>query len=140
MANETIITLVGNLVDAPELRYTAGGASVANFVVASTPRMFRNGEWTDGETLFLRCTVWREQAEHVTDALGKGDRVVVTGKLRMHSYTKDDERRTSIELDVEEVGASLRYASAKVTKTVRDGTSTRHPDRADAEDRDNVVS
>jgi single-strand DNA-binding protein len=119
MANETIITITGNLVDVPELRHTPSGAVVANFVVASTPRIFRNGEWIDGDALFMRCNVWREQAEHITESLSKGDRVVVTGKLRMRSYTKDDERRTSMELDVNEVGASLRYATAKMAKTVR---------------------
>jgi single-strand DNA-binding protein len=114
MANETIITIVGNLVDTPDLRHTPSGAVVANFVVANTPRIFRNGEWIDGDALFLRCSVWREQAEHVAASLNKGDRVVVTGKLRQRSYTKDDERRTSMELEVDEVGASLRYAGIKV--------------------------
>jgi single-strand DNA-binding protein len=108
-------------VDAPELHYTNSGSAMTNFVVASTPRIFRDGEWVDGETLYMRCNVWREQAEHVAESLGKGNRVVVTGKLRIRSYTKDDERRTSTELDVDEVGASLRYASANITKTGRNG-------------------
>lgn len=121
MANETVITITGNLVDAPELHHTNSGAAVTNFVVASTPRVFREGEWVDGETLYLRCNVWREQAEHASQSLSKGDRVVVTGKLRIRSYSKDDERRTSTELDADEVGASLRYATAKITKTSRNG-------------------
>jgi len=121
MANETIITITGNLVDAPELRHTPSGAVVANFVVASTPRIFRNGEWIDGDTLFMRCNVWREQAEQMAASLGRGDRVVVTGKFRQRSYDKDGQRRTLIELEVDEVGASLRYATAQITKTVRNG-------------------
>lgn len=140
MANETIITISGNLVAIPELRHTPGGAVVANFVVASTPRVFRNGEWADGDTMFMRCSVWREQAEHISASLGKGDRVIVTGKLRMRSYTRDDERRTSMELDVDEVGASLRYATAKITKTVRNGTNTALPEQSSAEERDDVAS
>jgi single-strand DNA-binding protein len=135
MANETIVTITGNLVDIPGVRYTASGAVVGHFVVASTPRIVRNGEWVDGDTLFLRCNVWREQAEHASKSLSKGDRVMVTGKLRMHSYIKDDERRTSIELDVDEVGASLRYATAKVVKSVRNGTNSHSAGEAEIGER-----
>jgi len=125
MANETLITITGNLVDKPELRYTPSGAVVTNFVVASTPRIFRNNEWVDGDALFMRCNVWREQAKHVADSLNKGDRVVVTGKLRQRSYSKDDEQRTFIELEVEEIGPSLRYATARITKMSRNGAQSR---------------
>lgn len=119
MAGETVITLVGNLTADPELRYTASGAPVANFTVASTPRTYdRNtGQWQDGETLFVRCSVWREVAENVADSLQKGMRVIVQGRLTQRSYEgRDGQQRTSIELQVDEVGPSLRRARAQVTR------------------------
>lgn len=122
MTGEPIITVVGNLTADPELRFTPSGAAVANFTVASTPRHFdrQSNEWVDDETLFLRCSIWREAAENVAESLHRGTRVVVTGKLKQRSYdTKEGEKRTTFELDVDEVGPSLRYASAKVTKAER---------------------
>lgn len=122
MAGETTITIVGNLTADPELRFTPSGAAVANFTVASTPRTFnkQTNEWDDGETLFLRCSIWREAAENVAESLHRGTRVIVTGHLKSRSYeTKEGEKRTSMELDVQEVGPSLRYASAKVVKAER---------------------
>ena len=124
MANETQITVVGNLTDAPELRFTPNGAAVANFTVASTPRTFdrQTNEWKDGEALFLRCSVWREAAENVAESLTKGMRVIVQGRLRARSYDdRDGNRRTSWELDVDEVGPALRFATAKVTRAQRGG-------------------
>ncbi len=124
MAGETTITIVGNLTADPELRFTPSGAAVANFTVASTPRAFdrQSNEWKDGETLFMRCSVWREAAENVAESLTRGTRVVVTGRLKSRSYeTKEGEKRTVVEMDVDEVGPSLRYASAKVTKAQRGG-------------------
>jgi single-strand DNA-binding protein len=131
MAGETIITVVGNLTADPELRYTQSGIAVANFTVASTPRNFdrQTNEWKDGEALFMRCSVWREYAEHVTGSLTKGARVVVTGRLSQRGYeTREGEKRTAIELEVDEIGPSLRYATAQVTKAAA-GTSpsTRRP-------------
>ncbi len=120
MAGETIITLVGNLTGDPELRFTPSGAAVANFTVASTPRNFdrQTNEWKDGEAMFINCSVWRQAAENVAESLQKGMRVVVQGRLKSRSYeTREGERRTVFEIDVDEVGPSLRYASAKVTKT-----------------------
>jgi single-strand DNA-binding protein len=122
MAGETIITVVGNLTADPELRYTQNGLPVANFTIASTPRNFdrASGEWKDGEALFLRASVWREFAEHVAGSLMKGMRVIATGRLRQRSYeTKEGERRTSIELEIDEIGPSLRYATAQVTRAAR---------------------
>ncbi len=122
MAGETVITVVGNLTDDPELRFTPSGAAVANFTVASTPRTFdrASGEWKDGEALFLRCSIWRQAAENVAESLQRGMRVVVQGRLRQRSYeTKEGEKRTVIECEVDEIGPSLRYATAKVTKTSR---------------------
>ena len=119
MAGETIITVVGNLTADPELRYTQNGVAVANFTIASTPRMFdrASGEWKDGEALFLRASVWRDFAEHVANSLTKGSRVIASGRLRQRSYeTKEGEKRTSIELEVDEIGPSLRYATAAVTR------------------------
>jgi single-strand DNA-binding protein len=119
MAGETAITVVGNLTADPELRFTrSGGTAVANFTVASTPRTLdrQSGEWKDGDALFLRCTAWRGVAENTAESLSKGDRVIVTGSLRQRSYEKDGEKRTVFELDVDEIGPSLRYASAKLTK------------------------
>lgn len=124
MAGETVITVVGNLVDDPELRFTPSGAAVANFRIASTPRTFdrQSGEWKDGEALFLSCSVWRQYAENVAESLQKGMRVVVQGRLRSRQYeTREGERRTAFEIDVDEVGPSLRYATAKVTRTTRGG-------------------
>lgn len=124
MAGETVITVVGNLVADPELRFTPSGAAVANFRIASTPRTFdrQSNEWKDGETLFLRCSIWREAAESVAESLTKGTRVIVQGRLVQRSYeTREGEKRTVYELQVDEVGPSLRYATAKVTKTQRSG-------------------
>src|ERR1700712_859930 len=119
MAGETVITVVGNLTSDPELRYTQAGLAVANFTIASTPRNFdrASNDWKDAEALFLRASVWREFAEHVAGSLTKGARVVATGRLRQRSYeTKEGEKRTSIELEVDEIGPSLRYATAQVTR------------------------
>jgi single-strand DNA-binding protein len=124
MAGETVITVVGNLTDDPELRFTPSGAAVASFTVASTPRTFdkNSNEWKDGDALFLRCSIWRQAAENVAESLTKGMRVVVQGRLRQRSYeTREGEKRTVVELDVEEVGPSLKYATAKVTKAARSG-------------------
>jgi single-strand DNA-binding protein len=125
MAGETTITIVGNLTADPELRFTPSGAAVANFTVASTPRTFdrQSNEWKDGETLFMRCSIWRDAAENIAESLHRGTRVIATGRLKSRSYdTKEGEKRTVIELDVDEVGPSLRYASAKVTKAERGGS------------------
>jgi single-strand DNA-binding protein len=119
MAGETIITVVGNLTSDPELRYTQNGLAVANFTIASTPRSFdkASNEMKDGEPLFLRASVWREFAEHVAGSLAKGSRVIATGRLKQRSYeTKEGEKRTSIELEVDEIGPSLRWATAQVTR------------------------
>src|SRR6476469_4186327 len=124
MAGETPITVVGNLTADPELRFTPSGAAVANFTVASTPRTFdrQSNEWKDGEALFLNCSVWRQAAENAAESLTRGMRVVVTGRLKARSYeTREGEKRTVFEIDVEEVGPSLKYATAKVTKTSRSG-------------------
>lgn len=122
MANETIITVIGNLTGDPELRFTPAGAAVANFTIASTPRTFdrQTNEWKDGTTLFLRCSVWREAAENVAESLTKGMRVIAQGRLGQRTYeTKEGEKRNVTELEVDEIGPSLRYASAKVTRTQR---------------------
>jgi single-strand DNA-binding protein len=124
MAGETVITVVGNLVDDPELRFTPSGAAVAKFRVASTPRTFdrQTNEWKDGESLFLTCNVWRQAAENVAESLQRGMRVVVQGRLKQRSYeTKEGEKRTVFEVEVDEVGPSLRNATAKVSKTTRSG-------------------
>ncbi|MFF4832369.1 single-stranded DNA-binding protein [Streptomyces sp. NPDC001315] len=124
MAGETVITVIGNLVDDPELRFTPSGAAVAKFRVASTPRTFdrQTNEWKDGESLFLTCSVWRQAAENVAESLQRGMRVVVQGRLKQRSYEdRDGVKRTVYELDVEEVGPSLRNATAKVTKTAGRG-------------------
>lgn len=124
MAGETVITLVGNLTGDPELRFTPSGSAVANFTIASTPRTFdrQSNEWKDGETLFMRCSIWREAAENVAESLTKGTRVVVTGRMKSRSYqTKEGENRTVIELEADEIGPSLRYATAKVNRTQRSG-------------------
>ncbi len=125
MAGETIITVVGNLTADPELRYTQNGLPVANFTIASTPRNFDRAanEWKDGEALFLRASVWREFAEHVAGSLTKGSRVIATGRLKQRSYeTKEGEKRTSIELEIDEIGPSLRYATAQVTRAAGGGS------------------
>ena len=124
MAGDTVITVVGNLTADPELRFTPSGAAVANFTVASTPRTFdkNTNEWKDGEALFLRCSVWRQAAENVAESLTRGTAVIVQGRLKQRSYeTKEGEKRTVYELDVDEVGPSLRWATAKVTKASRGG-------------------
>ena len=124
MAGDTVITVVGNLTADPELRFTPSGAAVANFTVASTPRTFdkNSNEWKDGEALFLRCSVWRQAAENVAESLQRGTAVIVQGRLKQRSYeTKEGEKRTVYELDVEEVGPSLKWATAKVTKASRGG-------------------
>jgi single-strand DNA-binding protein len=126
MAGETVITVVGNLVDDPELRFTPSGAAVARFRVASTPRTFdrQTNEWKDGESLFLTCSVWRQAAENVAESLQRGMRVIVQGRLRQRSYEdREGVKRTVYELDVDEVGASLRSATAKVTKASGGGRS-----------------
>ena len=123
-AGDTNITLIGNLTDDPELRFTPSGYAVANFTVASTPRNYdkATNTWKDGETLFLRCSIWREAAESVAESLSKGTRVIVSGRLKQRSYdTKEGEKRTVFELEVDEIGPSLRYATAKVTRTQRQG-------------------
>lgn len=122
MAGETIITVVGNLTDDPELKFTPSGAAVANFTVASTPRTFdkQTNEWKDGDALFLRCAAWRQLAENVAESLQKGQRVLVTGALRVRQFERQDgSKGTSVEMNVDEVGPSLRYATAKVTKANR---------------------
>src|SRR5690349_11299243 len=119
MAGDTVITLVGNLVDDPELRFTPSGAAVANFRIASTPRTFdkQTNEWKDGEGLFLTCTVWRQAAENVAESLTKGMKVIVQGRLKQRSYeTREGEKRTVYEVDVDEVGPSLTFATAKVNR------------------------
>ena len=120
MAGETPITLIGNLTADPELRFTPNGAAVANFTVASTPRTFdrQTNEWKDGDAMFLNCSVWRQYAENVAESLSKGTRVIVSGRLKARSYeTREGEKRTVFEIDVDEVGPALRYATAKVTRT-----------------------
>ena len=125
MAGETPITLIGNLTADPELRFTPNGAAVANFTVASTPRTFdrQTNEWKDGDAMFLNCSVWRQYAENVAESLTKGMRVIVSGRLKSRSYeTREGERRTVFEVDVDEVGPALRYATAKVTRTQGGGS------------------
>ena len=124
MAGETDITVVGNLTSDPELRYTQNGLAVANFTIASTPRNFdrASSEWKDGEALFLRASVWREFAEHVAGSLTKGARVIATGRLKQRSYeTKEGEKRSTIELEIDEIGPSLRYATATVSRAASSG-------------------
>jgi len=134
MAGETIITVVGNLTADPELRYTQSGLAVANFTIASTPRTFdrASNEWKDGEALFLRASCWREFAEHVAGSLTKGSRVIATGRLKQTSYNdREGNKRTAIELDVDEIGPSLRYATAQVTRTSGGGGGARQVSAAD---------
>ena len=124
MAGETIITVVGNLTDDPELKFTPSGAAVANFTVASTNRVFdkQSGDWKEGDTLFLRCAAWRQLAENVAESLTKGTRVLVTGPLKVRQFERQDgSRGTSVEMNVDEIGPSLRYATAKVTRASRSG-------------------
>lgn len=123
MAGDTQITVVGNLTGDPELRFIQSGAAVANFTVASTPRTFdrQSNDWKDGDTLFMRCSLWREAAENAAESLTKGMRVVVTGRLVSRSWEANGEKRTVMEMQVDEVGPSLRYATAKVTRTPRTG-------------------
>jgi len=124
MAGDTVITVIGNLTGDPELRFTPSGAAVANFAVANTPRTFdrQTNEWKDGDTLFMRCSIWREAAENVAESLTKGMRVIAQGRLVQRSYdTREGEKRTVVELQVEEIGPSLKYASAKVTRAQRSG-------------------
>jgi single-strand DNA-binding protein len=124
---DTVITIVGNLTADPELRFTPNGSAVANFTVASTPRLLdkATNEWKDGDALFMRCSVWRQAAENVAESLQRGMRVIVTGRLRQRSYdTKEGEKRTVIELEVDEIGPSLRYAIAKPAKTTRGGAGS----------------
>ncbi|HSX67359.1 single-stranded DNA-binding protein [Nocardioides sp.] len=124
MAGETVITVVGNLVDDPELRFTPSGAAVANFRIASTPRTFdrQTNEWKDGDALFLSCSVWRQAAENVAESLQRGMRVVVQGRLKSRTYEdREGQKRTVFEIEVEEVGPSLKYATAKVARATRQG-------------------
>lgn len=121
---DTTITVVGNLTADPDLRFTPSGAAVANFTVASTPRVYdrQSGEWKDGDALFLRCNIWREAAENVAESLTRGSRVIVTGRLRQRSFeTREGEKRTVYEVEVDEIGPSLRYATAKINKVSRGG-------------------
>ena len=127
MAGETILTTIGNLTADPELRFSPSGIAVANFTVASTPRLFdrQSGEWKDGEAIFLRCSIWREAAENVAESLTRGSRVVVTGRLKQRSFeTREGEKRTVVEIEVDDIGPSLRYATAKITKASRNGGNT----------------
>ncbi|QPK94118.1 single-stranded DNA-binding protein [Actinomyces sp. zg-332] len=131
MAGETTVTIVGNLTADPELRFTPSGAAVASFIVASSTRTFdrARGEYRDGDTLFMRCSVWNGAAENVTDSLSKGMRVIVRGRLTQRSYeTREGERRTAFEIRVEEVGPSLRYATAEVKRSSRGGGDYSSPD------------
>jgi single-strand DNA-binding protein len=124
MAGDTVITIIGNLTSDPELRFTPSGAAVANFTIASTPRTLdrQTQEWKDGEALFLRCSCWRQMAEHVAGSLTRGSRVMAQGRLKQRSFeTKEGEKRTVVELEVDEIGPSLRYATAKVQKMSRSG-------------------
>ncbi|MCL2781891.1 MAG: single-stranded DNA-binding protein [Actinomycetia bacterium] len=143
MAGETVITVVGNLTADPELRFTPSGAAVASFTIASTPRTFdrANNEWKDGDALFLRCSIWRQAAENVAETLQRGMRVVATGRLKQRSFeTREGEKRTVVEMDVDEIGPSLRYATAKVNRTQRGssgggyGSSGSAPAEAPADD------
>jgi single-strand DNA-binding protein len=130
MSGETIINIAGNLTSDPELRFTNSGVAVANFTVASTPRKYNSqtNQWEDGDALFLRCNIWRQAAENVAESLTKGARVIVSGRLHHRSYdTKEGEKRTVVELDVDEVGPSLKYATAKINKVSRSTSENRSP-------------
>jgi single-strand DNA-binding protein len=136
MANDTIITVIGNLTGDPELRFTPSGSPVANFIIASTPRTFdrNSNEWKDGETLFLRSAVWREAAENVAQSLTKGMKVIAQGRLKSRSYeTKEGEKRTVIEFEIDDIGPSLQYASAKVTRTQKNGGNQQPQQQAPAQ-------
>ncbi|MFC4859252.1 single-stranded DNA-binding protein [Actinophytocola glycyrrhizae] len=131
MAGDTIITVIGNLTADPELRFVPSGAAVANFTVASTPRYLdrQSGEWKDGEATFLRCNIWRQAAENVAESLTRGARVIVSGRLKQRTFeTREGEKRTVMELDVDEIGPSLRFTTAKITKVKRSGTTTKTDD------------
>jgi len=138
MSNDTMITVIGNLTADPELRFTPAGAAVANFTVASTPRKFNKNtnEWEDDETLFLRCNIWREAAENVAESLTRGVRIIVQGRLKQRSFeTREGEKRTVVELEVDEVGPSLKSATAKVNKTTRgNGSGASRPQQRGGED------
>ena len=141
MAGDTIITIIGNLTADPEMRFTPSGAAVASFTVASTPRTFdrQAGEWKDGETLFMRCSIWRDAAENVAESLEKGTRVIVQGRLKQRSYQdREGNQRTSIELDVQEIGPSLRYAVAKPQKVQRSKGGGPSRDQRPAPQRDDT--
>lgn len=130
MAGETVVTVVGNLTADPELRFTPSGAAVASFTVASTPRTFdkASGEWKDGDALFMRCSIWRQAAENVAESLTRGARVVAQGRLKQRSFeTREGEKRTVVEMDVDEIGPSLRYATAKVNRVQREGGRQAEP-------------
>lgn len=136
MAGEVTITVVGNLTDAPELRFTPSGAAVANFTVASTPRTFdkNSNEWKDGDALFLRCSIWRQAAENVAESLDHGMRVIVQGRLRQRSYEdREGQKRTVVELEVDEIGPALRYATARVTRASRGDNSGGRPAQRQAQ-------
>ncbi len=136
MAGDTVITVIGNLTGDPELRFTPSGAAVANFTVANTPRTFdrQTNEWKDLDTLFMRCSIWREAAENVAESLTKGTRVIAQGRLVQRSYDKDGEKRTVVELQVDEIGPSLKYASAAVTRAQRAGGTAPQQRTAPADD------
>jgi single-strand DNA-binding protein len=122
MAGETITTVIGNLTADPELRFTQSGAAVASFTVASTPRVFKNGDWIDGEALFLRCNAWRQMAENAAESLSRGTRVIVQGRLKQRSFeTREGEKRTVVELDVDEIGASIKFKQVTVRESERSG-------------------
>ena len=127
MAGDTSITIVGNLTADPELRFTASGVAVANLTVASTPRHFdkNKNEWVDDEALFMRCSIWRQPAENITESLTKGMRVIVVGRLKQRSYEKDGEKRTVVECEIDEIGPALKYATAKVNKVASSGQDPR---------------
>lgn len=127
MSGDTIITVIGNLTADPELRFTPAGAAVANFTVAATPRTFdrQSNEWKDGDALFMRCTIWKQAAENVAETLTKGMRVIVSGRLKQRSYeTREGDKRTVIELEVDEIGPSLRYATATVSRVSKSGNGS----------------
>jgi single-strand DNA-binding protein len=135
MAGEVILTIAGNATADAELRFTPSGDAVATFTVASTPRMFKDGEWRDGEPMFLRCSVWRQQAENVAESVSKGTRLVVTGRLKQRSYeTKEGEKRTVVELDADEVAVSLKFAQASVQRAARGDAAPRRSPGRPAED------
>ncbi len=142
MAGETMVTIIGNLTDAPQLSFTQNGLAVANFTIASTPKVFdkNSNEWKDGDALFLRASVWREFAEHVAGSLSKGSRVIATGRLKQRNYeTKEGEKRTSFEIEVDEIGPSLRYATAQVSRVERGSGNQSVPVAAEIPDSWNEV-